>query len=244
MYGKIFMTGVSQNTSTMLRQVCDSTGIVMQSDYPLHCTLVYAKEGASESATDADVDGAQSVPYITDVNVTGMAILGTSLVVLFEPSEIIKSRFNALNKVYKHSYPELLPHVTIASLKDNAQIVAADLERIAATLPMKLTLIGEHSDNIDGDTASIPLSLIAYDDEAKKREPSAREAFLRAFHGRLSASDAVVNAWASSDPQVFKASWVTFSNGLKKLWDDKNKTVKKSDKKPVETEKPAVKANG
>jgi hypothetical protein len=74
----------------------------------LHFTMFYCNDGANP-----EQEWPQPMNAAWAGKPSGVGILGKALVVLFDAPQFIHSRFAQLQGDYKHSFPTLIPHMTL-----------------------------------------------------------------------------------------------------------------------------------
>lgn len=142
---------VDLSSSIAIKNAIDKFGLNPFPYYPItyhHCTLMYDK-------TNPDIDpGVNKNSYTAKI--IGVDELGDDSVVLLLESEEIKKRFNELIQLgFKHSFDDILLHVTIGNSKDkdvlNAMLDHAKNILKSGYFPKEILLVRETWEEIDND---------------------------------------------------------------------------------------------
>lgn len=121
--------------------------------HPIHITTMYS---ADKSIPTAEANKILDTERVYDDLVVGeLKVLGYSVVVTFTSPKIQK-RFKELSKKLKHSYDDLIPHISLGYF-DSPEIATEQLESI---MHIKDTILnafegivmqGEYFESLDGD---------------------------------------------------------------------------------------------
>ena len=172
--------------------------VKVMDDVPLHMTQFYAKTESS----DHDWPDVMNAAFTVKPN--GVAKLGKALVVMFDAPQFINARFQQLKTNYSHSFPTLIPHMSLIYDQDVEDGIVGrlnDVEKPSITFNREII---ESIVNIDKaelqfmETSGLYSDLM---DTASSDETNFRQ------YVRDAMSNELESAWKSGDYSAYTSKW-------------------------------------
>lgn len=169
----------------------------------LHFTMFYCNDGA-------DPEKPWPAPMIAswDARPTGVGKLGKALVVLFDAPQFVHSRFAQLGKDYQHSFPTLIPHMSLSyggsdSGNDSAPSIYTKIKDMGLGLQFNNEQVNKPNDPTDKACFMDVMSTIYPDYSCKQR-------FLDVLFSAYEGDPDIANAFASGNTEIFKDKLIPF----------------------------------
>lgn len=239
-----FWIGYKPSTDFLAKSITDAPIANRVDPSDLHLTLFYCND------IGPDVEWPVVLKSITSVQISGLAILGDSLVLLVEPSRYLFSRFEDLVSKYPTEFKKYIPHITIGYKTTEDEFAAvSDYLNVFINARKSIKITGESiqspkdpSEKLE-DRASLEnttwqlsdVAMAAYFDTAKRKSELdkmlGRSGVMRSMSTYIAKNPGLMKAWDSTDYDVFRKNIISFADFLKANWEKKNELLEAEKKK-------------